>query len=286
MKIQTFSIVAGSAACDAKCPFCVSKMTPEMAVEDGEINYDNFDIACKLAKQSGATTAMITGKGEPTLYPGQIKYYLDRLHRNEIPILELQTNGIRMANGKLDDQLGDWFAYGLRWIVLSAVDCEQEQNREIFTPNDKYLDLPGLVGKLHDVGFSVRLSITMLKDIVDGPDDIKRLVEFCRANRVEQLSVRPVKLPDRTRNQEIYDWTKTRVLEDHDIYKIRMLLERDATKLMTLMHGGIVYDYQGQNICLTDCLTRTPNLEDLRHVIYCPDGHVRYDWQYSGSILL
>ena len=28
MKVRTFSIVAGSMACNAQCPFCVAHMTP------------------------------------------------------------------------------------------------------------------------------------------------------------------------------------------------------------------------------------------------------------------
>ncbi len=36
MKIQTFSIVAGSEACNARCPFCISKMT----VPNGHLRYD------------------------------------------------------------------------------------------------------------------------------------------------------------------------------------------------------------------------------------------------------
>ena len=44
MKIQTFSIVAGTEACNAKCPFCVSKMTPNCGISNKkvELNY-RFD---------------------------------------------------------------------------------------------------------------------------------------------------------------------------------------------------------------------------------------------------
>ena len=33
MRIQTFSILAGSEACNARCPFCISKMTPPLGVD-------------------------------------------------------------------------------------------------------------------------------------------------------------------------------------------------------------------------------------------------------------
>ena len=78
MKIQTFSILAGSEACNARCPFCISKMTPPSGVElkEPKVNWRNFRKACLLAKQSGVTTAMFTGKGEPTLFPKQITKFL------------------------------------------------------------------------------------------------------------------------------------------------------------------------------------------------------------------
>ena len=96
MKIQTFSIVTGTAACNACCPYCISKMTPKqgIAFEEPKVNWRNFNIGAKLAKQSGVTTAMITGKGEPTIFPEQISRYMDELQKYDFPFIELQTNGI------------------------------------------------------------------------------------------------------------------------------------------------------------------------------------------------
>ena len=96
MKIQTFSIVAGSEACNARCPFCVSKMTVPHGIDlkEPEVNMRNFGKACRLAKMSGATTAMITSKGEPTLFPEQVTRYMEALRPFEFPFIELQSNGI------------------------------------------------------------------------------------------------------------------------------------------------------------------------------------------------
>jgi hypothetical protein len=58
MKIQTLSVVVGGSACNAKCPYCVSKLTGcKNGITEGqkpmEINKRNFNIACNFAKQSG-----------------------------------------------------------------------------------------------------------------------------------------------------------------------------------------------------------------------------------------
>ena len=83
MKITTLSIVAGSEACNAKCPYCVSKMTPScgMDLKEPEVNWRNLDKAARFAQLSDVTTVLITGKGEPTLFPEQISKYLDAIKK-------------------------------------------------------------------------------------------------------------------------------------------------------------------------------------------------------------
>ena len=81
MRVQTYTIVAGSEACNARCPYCVSRMTPDYEMDEGlpEVNWRNFEIGCRFAKDSGVSTVLVTGKGEPTLFPGQISDFLRRL---------------------------------------------------------------------------------------------------------------------------------------------------------------------------------------------------------------
>ena len=90
MKIQTFSVLAGSTACNASCPYCVSKMTPRYDMKPmlSEINWRNFIISCRFARENGVSTALITGKGEPTLFPDQISSFLHSLYMFGFPFVE------------------------------------------------------------------------------------------------------------------------------------------------------------------------------------------------------
>ena len=101
MKIQTMSIVVGGDACNAKCPFCIAKMTNDEtdSLKCDSINFRNLDKAILLAKQSGITTCILTGKGEPTLYIDEITEYLHRVGK-EFPFIELQTNGLKFADNR------------------------------------------------------------------------------------------------------------------------------------------------------------------------------------------
>lgn len=290
MKIRTFSIIAGSEACNARCPFCISKMTPPLGVElkEPEVNWRNFNIACRLAKSAGVTTAMLTGKGEPTLFPKQVVEFIRRLGEHQFPLIELQTNGIPIAEGRVNDYaLGTWYEHGLTTVAISIVHWLPERNREIYLPYKKdYIDLPGVIAKLHKIGLSVRLACTMLKGYVSTPIEVHGLVEFAREHGVEQLTIRPVAQPDKSRDDEAASWTAARAISPEMVMTIGRWARDNGTLVLRLPHGAEVYDVGGQNLCLTDCLTVKPDLEEMRNLIFYPDGHLRYAWQHPGAIIL
>lgn len=293
MKIQTFSIVAGSEACNASCPFCISKMTVPNGIPKGrapEVNWRNFHKACRLAQMCGVTTAMITGKGEPSLFPAQVTEYLEHMEDHDFPIIEMQSNGIPfMKNPDMyDDYLDLWHKKGLTTVAVSIVHHDAEANRRIYLPGSaEYIDLPALTAKLHARGLSVRWACVMIKDHMDVPSRVAALVNAARDNKVEQLTLRPVNKPGEQRNHDdpTWNWTAENHVTPQQVDRVREWLDLGGDKIMTLTHGATVYDVGGQNVCLTDCLSIKPGGEDIRQLIYFPDGRVRYDWQYEGAIL-
>lgn len=291
MRIQTFSILAGSEVCNARCPFCISKMTPPLGVEaaEPEVNWRNFRVACTLAQRSGVTTAMITGKGEPTVFPGQIRKFLKGMEEFRFPLTELQTNGILLweRSEEYAEHLMEWYRLGLTTIAISVVHHDPEKNRQIYLPDrERYIDLPELIATLHRYGFSVRLAAVMAGGFIDGRDSLSGFVEFARANGVEQVTVRPVNRPGASRSEAVHQWAGEHHLGEDRLNEIREYLEEEGVLLMTLVHGALVYDVGGQNVCLTDSLTIDAHSEDVRQLIFFPDGHLRYDWQRAGAILL
>jgi hypothetical protein len=57
MKFQTMSLVAGTLACNARCPFCISGQTPHNGVEvkDQGLNLDRLRKACQIAEKGGVS---------------------------------------------------------------------------------------------------------------------------------------------------------------------------------------------------------------------------------------
>ncbi len=288
MRISTFSIVTGSGACDARCPFCVSRMTGAAPPRPIEPCWRNFEIACQLAVRAGATTAMLTGKGEPTLWPELVTEYLERLRRHPIPLLELQTNGLGVARGRVDrGTLEGWHALGLSTVAVSVASLDPEENRAIYTPQQPYPDLAATVRVLHDVGFTVRLICVMLKGMVDGPERVAELVAFARAERVEQLTLLPVTSPDATHDQEAAAWVGAHALGRAALRALQKWLEYPGTPVLELPHGARVYDVRGQNVCLNHCLDPRPTRPDeMRNLIFYPDGRLRHRWDAEGAVIL
>ncbi|KKU50566.1 MAG: hypothetical protein A3A28_03895 [Candidatus Sungbacteria bacterium RIFCSPLOWO2_01_FULL_47_32] len=291
MRIQTFSILAGSEACNARCPFCISKMTPPLGVDlpEPNVNWRNFKVACRLAKQSGVTTAMFTGKGEPTLFPKQITRYLNEMAEFQFPLIELQTNGILIAekSAVYKEHLKDWYERGMTTIAVSIVHYDPEKNREVYLPHKKsYIDLPGLIAFLHNTGFSVRLTCILASGFIDNAERTTTLIGFAKKLGVEQLTLTPVNKPDESESFETWKWTNTHHLTGEERVEIIEYLKKHGHKILHLPHGAIVYDVNGQNVCMNNCLSVNPDPEELRNLIFFPDGHLRYYWQYPGSIIL
>lgn len=290
MKIQTFSIICGTSACDAKCPYCVSKMTPDCGVnaKSPEINWRNFRIACDLAQKAGVTTAMLTGKGEPTLWPELVESYLKEL-QGRFPLIEVQTNGISISDGRVKEYfLKSFYEKGLTTIAISIVHWEDDKNRRIYLPDKAtYPSLSKLIEKLHNFGFSVRLNCTLLRDYVGRWADALDLINFAKKYGVEQLTLIPVNSPSNTTAAQA-KWIAGNCARISELQSIRHELEDHGSVLMELAHGALVFDYEGQNVCLSNCLNneRYTDKSVMRNLIFYPDGHLRYDWEHAGAILL
>ena len=290
MEIRTFSIVAGSAACNARCPFCVARMTGlVLANQQPAVNWRNFEKACGLADMKDVTTILITGKGEPTLFPEQITEFLQRLEAWSFPLIDLQTNGKLIASDKYNNFLDEWWDLGMSTIALSVVHYEAARNQEVYQFTDGFYDLPKLIKKLRNIrghGFSVRLTLMLLDGFIDSPAELLRTVNFCKEHGVNQLTIRPIVEPATADDKEASQFVKERGISYDKQRVIGDYLRRNASLIRTLPHGGLVYDHVGQNVCLANCLTIEPEGDDQRQMIFFPDGSLRHDWQYKGAVLL
>lgn len=288
---ENLSLIAGSGACNAECPFCVSKMTglSEIGMKPTLINWRNFDKAAQLAKEYRVGSVLITGKGEPTLFPDQVTDYLTHLEKYNFPLVDLQTNGINLdkKGEKYDPKLREWYDKGLAYIALSIVHFQPEDNRKVYMPHAKaYIELPRLVDKLHQIGFSVRFSVTMFNGGIDNGEKAGQMIDFARGLAVEQLTLRKIAKPDESENPEVGLWTEAHLLKPEQFEDIKKQIEKSGKMIQKTGHGAAIYDVASQNVCLTNALTLEADPEKIRQIIFFPNGRVRFDWQYQGATIL
>jgi molybdenum cofactor biosynthesis enzyme MoaA len=289
MKTHTFSVVVGTDACNAACPFCVAKITASEVPKVKDFDQGRFNTACRIVEMAsdGLITVLLTGKGEPMLYPKQITDYIDQINFR-FPLIELQTNGTLIKDNL--ELLRRWRDYGLTLVCISMTHVDHIQNNSLMgIPNSGGVGQYRLwetVELLQETGLNVRLNCTMLKSGIHKPVDVERVITKCAMAGVDQLTFREVEMPDRIVNATVADWIK-KEKPMGAINRLRHYLEmKEATKLLELPHGAIVYDVNGQNVCLSNCLTGTTDPNDIRQIIFFPDGRIAYDWRYPGARIL
>lgn len=291
MRFKMFSVVVGSEACIAKCPFCVSCETPNKEnLKKTEINWRNLKIAANLANRSNVDTVMLTSRGEPLLFPDEITEYLKHLKEFKFPFIELQTNGILLYKNKhkYDKYLKTWYKEGLTTITISVISHKSEMNKKNYMQNGAdYIDLPKLIEYLHELKFCVRLTCVCCKNVMDNSKEVAEFIKFAKENKVEQVTLRP--LNDEYRREDAHLWILENKLTDENKNEIRDYLDKNGTRLLELERIGTIYDVNGQNVLLSLPLTkytRDTNPENLRNLIFFKDGHIRYEWEMEGGILL
>jgi hypothetical protein len=228
-----------------------------------EINTRNLDKAIHLAQMGGVTTVLLTGKGEPCLYPEQIYNFLCALE-GRFPFIELQTNGLdigRLAAGK-----------------------EIRDNEQVYSKD--YPELARSIEFLHDLGFSVRLCVMMQNGYVDSPGDVDVVIDWCEHVGVEQLTFRPIRKPEDDVVSTTSQYVAQNGLTADRERAIYSHIQRRGEKLLELAHGATVYDVDGQNVCISDCLTHSTDPNEIRQIIFYADGRLTYSWDKKGAILM
>lgn len=291
MRFKMFSVVTGTEECISKCPFCVSceKVDGRCAPP---VNWRNFDIACNLANRSGVDTVMLTSRGEPLLYPEQITQYLEHLKPYGFPLIELQTNGILFMCGQskwttMTEDLRKWYDLGLTTITISVVSDEYEKNCRNYAPDGRYIDLPALIKMLHSYGFSLRLTCILQKGITCSLESIQQFLDFAHKNDVEQTTLRPLNME--YRREEIKPYLEEHMLTPYDKALISTWLDQNGTRLLEIDGIGCVYDLNGQNVMYSVPLnidTRSTDPDNRRNLIFFQNGHLKYEWEKDGGVLL
>lgn len=235
--------------CNANCPFCISRMTPKICHKN--IDWDDFELACKKALHLGCRTAKITGKGEPLLIISDVIQAIDIMKRY-FDKTELQTNGI-LLEGFLDGLLD----CGLDCVSISCVHYESSRNREIY--GYAYPDLVELI-RFIDGQIKTRLTCTLIKGYVDTIEKMEDFIKYWGYMPVSEITFIPVGYSGDSKYAE---WAK-----EHAV---------------NIEYPAKSYSKRGRSVWVRECLGNVDGT--TRHLIYFPDGVIRTDWTNINSII-
>jgi len=290
----TFTIVAGDHSCMNSCPFCISKMTPKIPYlySPREFNYFKFQKAIRIAEKYNANNVLITGKGEPTLFPQEITDILVFLKGSSFARIELQTDGFTllsiMKKNKWSSYLKKWKSLGLDMIAISTYHYITEKNKKIFK-SKHVMDLDAMINAYKIIhGFDIRLSCVLLKGYIDSIEEVKKMIAFAKERNIMQLTFRKLGISrvwgisDKLVNA--YNKYASLKVSDSDIIKF---FDRYGKLIDVLPHGARIYEYKQQNVCLTDCLSEDYGKEKVRQLIFHPNGWLCTSWEFPyGSRIL
>lgn len=284
----TLTLIAGTRACPNKCPICISNMTNGNGIDYKEIpiNIDALKQSIQIALNHNAKNVLITGKGEPTLYPAQISKYLIEMKDKPFDKREIQTEGSYVSqDGLINDLLETWKYLGLNSIAISIFHYNSAKNQAMFKNKNGYV-ISSLLSKLSRMKFNVRLSCVLTNNNVDNVEEVKNLINFCKDNDVMQLSLRTVDVPRNTNNIQAKEETLAcRISEE----KYSSIVEYVKTGFFCdrLPHGAEVYEVDGQNVCITTGLTIDGGKDDIRQLIFFPQGILTCSWEtVQGSRII
>lgn len=234
---------------------------------------------------------LLTGKGEPTLFPDDVTSTVDIAASHGFPFIEIQTNGLLFIGttaARYSEYLKRWYGSGMTTVSVSIAHYDAERNASLVAPQLKRgeYDIWEIVNTLHALGFSVRVNCTLVKGYIDSASEVEKLLAVSSEHAVEQVTVRNVTRPEDSENEEIADWVNEHRVEGLEGVICRHFEHAGARQLLRLPHGAIIYDWRGQNFCVNNCLTSSSDPENMRQLIFFPDGRLRYDWKYQGAVLL
>jgi len=292
---QSFSICL-PAKCDACCPFCVSKMTGDVAAEP--VNWSGFLKACEYARICRTPAVLFTGKGEPMVYQDRVRQYLSLMHENgyRFPVVEIQTNGLALHKGFDEDDIGEmynrlvrWRTLGLTGVSVSVVSADPAENHQIMFGGEEdvpLIDYRLIVKRLKQLGLLTRINLTMMRWGVDTAEKLFNFIESVRSIGFDQVTIRPLAVPrvPFASQDHVAVWAKGRVLGEACLQRVLSNVRSNGTLIRRLMHGAEIYDYRGMNVCLSNCLTHDPEDADhIRQLIWMPDQTLTTEWEYPRA---
>jgi len=276
MKAEILTICVPNNGCDQNCPFCISKMTPEVEPNFGRM-YRNIEKVKTLARAAHVSHVLFTSKGEPTM--NEDLYRLSQ-EFEDFP-MELQTNGYLFQQPKGRNNIEKLYAFGFDTIAVSINSLKQ---LESFADS---------FDECYKKSLHIRLTINLLPHLVHEVlvDGIAGIISYAHKHNISQVTFRKIMVAENCTNrtaqyihEKVYPFYATSQYQEFQ-HQYQSIIEQ-ARLVRTLAWDNAIYDYKGIGFLHSDyCIQERSNNEDVRSLIFNQDGHVYTSWNSKATIL-
>jgi len=243
-------------------------------------DWENLSRACLFAKKKGIQIAKITGKwGDPLLVPERITTLLPFLYSYKFTT-EIQTNGKGIVSPKCEWKI--WKNLSLDLVSISCVHWSYDKNKLIYGRD--YINIGDVILFLKNLGYKIRVNCLLLKGWIDSPEKIEEFIY--KFPNVDQISFIPVGVPQHGAwpHSKEFKWVYNHKLPFGADIEIIKYLDKTYQKIEETPYSS-TYLYKGKSIYIAECLTIPTPEVGYRHLIYFPDGTLRYSWEDPNSII-
>jgi hypothetical protein len=86
-------------------------------------------------------------------------------------------------------------------------------------------------------------------------------------------------------DSKVSEWTKKHLVSKTEVCLFHEWV-KEHPMVLQIPPNGFIFDVDGQNLCITDCLTTNESADEMRQIIIYPDGRIAYDWKYEAAYLM
>lgn len=283
LKISSLSVMAGTPACNLRCPYCISKTTFRVEVPPKtEIPLERISFLANkfLRVADGLPYGIITGKGEPTLAKmEEIGGIIDVLNTSGL-IPELQTNGTLLT----PENLTYWKERGLNTVALSCVSHVGEVNSQMLSGGTVTWNLGNIVAQAKELGLLTRLTVIMSKGGIDSSEAFFDFLKWAKEVGGHQVTFRKMGQPRNLvlpGSQKVADWISANYVPPQ--MALEALTSCPDAKEQDPLPWSRRFSFNGMSVVISECIT-PPKDSLARSAIIQPDGHLYLSWDDPADI--
>ena len=187
---RSFSVLPIALACNASCAFCFSKASISSSVIPQKLDTDSIHYWAGRAKSEGATRAVITGGGEPTILPYPQLLELTQILGTYFPNVLIINNGsiiekwMRKDRDEALDKLKALKNAGLTRVALSRHGTHPEMDAQILGLDVKTSEVASLV---KESGLHMRYICLLQKQGINSSERIEQYLRRSAAEGVGEV---------------------------------------------------------------------------------------------------